>query len=318
MILITGATGFLGSVLTARLLDRGVAVRCIRRSGSVIPGLLAGRPVEWVEADMLDYWALERAFAGITGVYHCAALVSFRPSDREKLRRINAEGAANVVNLCIEQNVRLVHVSSVAALGEPKPGELITERDHWQYTRTQSGYAISKYEAEMEVWRGMAEGLNAVIVNPSLIIGRSAGDRGSGQLFRAVRKGLKVYPKGSLGIVDVNDVAEVMIRLMESNLSGERYIVSSESLSYRELFSRIAEAYHLPEPRIRLYRWQVGLAWRLANVATAITGKEYALTSETAKSAFKQHDYDPGKLLAALPGFAFQPVADSIKAICRP
>jgi nucleoside-diphosphate-sugar epimerase len=208
-------------------------------------------------------------------------------------------------------------VSSVAALGEQKPGELVTERDHWQYTSSQSGYAISKYEAEMEVWRGIAEGLNAVIVNPSVIIGRSAGDRGSGQLFSAVRNGLNFYTPGSLGVVDVEDAAEAMIRLMESGLSGERYILSSESLSYRELFSRIAEAYHLKGPRIRLHPWQLGLAWRLAKLATAITGKEYSLTGETAKSAFKRHDYDHGKLLAALPGFTFKPVANSIKEICQ-
>ncbi|RZM07833.1 MAG: NAD-dependent epimerase/dehydratase family protein, partial [Pedobacter sp.] len=191
MILITGATGFLGAELTHQLTDQGLRVCALKREHSVIPELLKGNSlIEWRIADINDFSALEDAFEGITQVYHCAAFISFDPKDKSKLLRINIEGTSNIVHLCLHGNQRLVHVSSVAALGDAKKGMEITEDDHWEYSPNVHSYAISKYEGEMEVWRGIAEGLDAVIVNPSVIIGAGAGYSGSGAIFKLVKDGL--------------------------------------------------------------------------------------------------------------------------------
>jgi len=177
MILITGATGFLGAEVARQLAAAGNAIRCTKRKRSVIPGLLAPykQQIEWVNADMTDIFALEDALEGVTQVYHCAAWVSLKQAVKNPMIYNNITSTANLVNLCLQRNVRLVHVSSIAAIGTALPGELITENNHLDATTEKDGYALSKLESEMEVWRGIAEGLDAVIVNPSLIIGASSG-----------------------------------------------------------------------------------------------------------------------------------------------
>ena len=192
MILVTGATGFLGAELIHQLTAQGTKLRAVKREHSIIPATIRDNAlVEWVTADINDFSDLEDAFLGIEQVYHCAAMISFDPRDKAKLLKINIEGTSNVVNLCVAYNARLVHVSSVAALGNPKKGAtLITEADFWEYDARSHSYAISKYEAEMEVWRGIAEGLDAVIVNPSVIIGAGDGFEGSGAIFKLVKEGL--------------------------------------------------------------------------------------------------------------------------------
>src|ERR1700744_1463275 len=242
MVLVTGATGFLGSELALQLAKQGLVIRCTKRASSVIPEILIpfNHKIEWVEADMLDIFALEGALTDVTQVYHCAAWVSLKQADKKEMIRANVTGTANLVNLCLQQNIRLVHVSSVAAVGQAKPGELITENHHIDRDTETDGYAISKLESEMEIWRGIAEGLDAVIVNPSIIIGANAGTTGSGQLFETVRKGLKFYTAGSCGFVDVEDVAKCMIILMNTQLNGERYIISAENRRYQQITTEIA------------------------------------------------------------------------------
>ncbi|RYG11410.1 MAG: NAD-dependent epimerase/dehydratase family protein, partial [Chitinophagaceae bacterium] len=192
MILVTGATGFLGAELVKQLTDQNIQVRATRRSNSKIPALLQNNSlVSWYMADINDPEDLADAFEGVTKAYHCAATVSFDPRDKAKLLKINIEGTENIVNLCLAKNVRLVHVSSIAALGYAKEGQLISEKHFWDYDPKAHNYAISKYQGEMEVWRGIAEGLDAVIVNPAVIIGKNAGYDGSGAIFKLVKEGLK-------------------------------------------------------------------------------------------------------------------------------
>src|SRR5471030_2887553 len=169
MKLVTGATGFLGSELALQLVKQGNIIRCIKRSTSQIPEILKPfqHEIEWIDADMMNVYALEDALAGVTQVYHCAAWVSLKQRDKEPMIKTNVTGTANLVNLCMQNNIRLVHVSSIAAIGQAKPGDLITENHHLDQALETDGYAISKLESEMEVWRGIAEGLDAVIVNPS-------------------------------------------------------------------------------------------------------------------------------------------------------
>jgi len=253
----------------------------------------------------------------ITEVYHCAALISFRKEDKKKLFKVNVEGTAHLVNLCLENKVRkLVHASSVTTIGQNKNGDPSNEDDHWQFKKTQSNYSISKYESEMEVFRGIAEGLKAVIVNPSIIIGKNAGDSGSGKLFETVRKGLKFYPGGSCGLVDVEDVAKTMIQLMDSDIRTDRFIINSENMTYRDLFTSIANAYGATPPGIKLNPWVLRASFLASSIVKAVTGKEQAITKEILNSAFKTPRYSNRKIIEAL-NIHFKPVSESIAAICN-
>ena len=318
MILVTGPTGFLGSELVRQLLDKGEQIRALKRTSSEIPAILHNRPaLEWFEADILDYFALEQAFENITHVYHVAALLSFAAEDKKKQLRINKEGTYHIVNLCLEKNIeKLVHVSSVAALGESKEGLPVSENNHWEFNGTQQGYSISKYESEMEVWRAMAEGLNAVIVNPSIIIGKNAGTSGSGQIFESVRKGLKFYTCGSNGFVDVEDVAGAMIALMESEVSGERFLINAENWSIKDVLTEAAGVFHVKPPAIEAKPWMMELGWRGAEILSLINGKKYGLTKDTARNAFKKSAYSGEKFRQFFPDFEFKPIKISIKEAC--
>jgi len=319
MILVTGATGFLGSELVKQLSNGGKKVRALKRETSVIPSMLQGLAnIEWFNGDMLDYFSLEKAFEGITHVYHCAALISFDPAFKKQLLRVNSESTAHIVNLCLENNIeKFVHVSSVSALGDAKEGAKVSEQTQWEFNGRQHGYSISKYESEMQVWRGIAEGLDAVIVNPSLIIGANAGAKGTGQLFDIVRKGLGFYTKGSVGLVDVEDVARAMILLMESNVSGERFLINACSMPSKELFEEAAKELGVAAPSREAKPWMLELAWRGAGFISLFTGKNYALTRDSARSSVKQLNYANDKFLNLFPDFQYKPVKKSIEEICR-
>ncbi|MBC8053865.1 MAG: NAD-dependent epimerase/dehydratase family protein [Sphingobacteriaceae bacterium] len=318
MILVTGATGFLGSELVRQLLDGGKKVRALKRPSSVIPRILNGKPsLEWFDADILDYFALEQALEGVTLVYHCAALLSFAAEDKKKQLRINKEGTHHLVNLCLDKGIeKLVHVSSVAALGESKGGTAITEKNQWEFDGSQQGYSISKYESEMEVWRAMAEGLNAVIVNPSIIIGKNAGKKGSGQIFETLSKGVKFYTSGSNGFVDVEDVAGAMIVLMESDVSAERFLLNAENWNLKDIFIEAANAFNLPPPSIEAKPWMMEFGWRGAELLSMLNGKKYGLTKDTARNAFKKSAYSGAKFLERFPDFKYKPIKISIKEVC--
>ena len=318
MILVTGATGFLGAELAMQLAKQGKHFRCIKRYYSVIPEILIPfkDQIEWVKADMMNLYALEDALGGITQVYHCAAWVSLRQADKKEMIRTNVTGTANLVNLCMEKHIRLVHVSSVAAIGFAKPGELITENHHLDLAAEKDGYAISKLESEMEVWRGIAEGLDAVIVNPSIILGAGAGTKGSGQLFETVRKGLKFYTAGSCGFVDVEDVAKAMIALMNSEVHAERFIISAENRGYKQVVTEIANGFGVKPPGIFATPFMMGLAWRGAAIIGALTGKPPKLDKISAQSALMKRDYDNSKIKKAI-GIGFKPLSQTIREVCN-
>ncbi|WP_256010659.1 NAD-dependent epimerase/dehydratase family protein [Desertivirga xinjiangensis] len=318
MVLVTGATGFLGSELIRQLNESGGHIRALKRSGSAIPEVLKELDIEWVNGDLLDYFSLEAAFDGITHVYHCAAQVSFDPAYKKHVLKTNQVGTYHIVNLCLDNNVeKLVHVSSVAALGEARHGGEVTEQTHWEFNGKQHGYSISKYESEMEVWRAIAEGLNAVIVNPSVIIGANAGKAGSGQIFDMVQRGLRFYTRGSLGVVDVEDVAKAMILLMDSELSAERYILNAENLACRQLFKQTSECFGIKAPNLEAKPWLMEIGWRAAGLLSLFTGKNYALTKDSARSSLRLHQYSSSKFLSAFPKFQYKPISNTIQEICR-
>lgn len=318
MILVTGATGFLGSELVKQLISAGEKVRAIKRDTSLIPALLENEiSVEWFNADLLDYFALKEAMVGIKKVYHCAAFISFDSADKKIMRKINVEGTINLLNVCMEMNIsRFLHVSSVAALGDSKKGNLISENDQWQYSSKSSFYSITKFESEMEVFRASAEGLNSIIVNPSIIIGKNAGKKGSGQLFETIQKGLNYYPDGSFGYVDVEDVAKSMILLMNSEISDERFIINAENWTYRDFFSEIAKNLGKKPPQIALKPWMMTLAYFGTQFLSIFTGRKHSLTRETTSSAFKKRNFSNEKVKKTL-NLDFKPIKQSISEICQ-
>jgi dihydroflavonol-4-reductase len=318
MILVTGATGFLGAELAKLLVSSGGRIRSTKRSSSKIPALL--NPfhdlIEWVDADIMDVFALADALQGITQVYHCAAWVSLKEADKKPMINTNVTGTANLVNLCAEQGIRMVHVSSIAAIGVAKPGELITENHHLEQSANNDGYAISKLESEMEIWRGIAEGLDAVIVNPSLILGVSAGTTGTGALFETVRKGLKFYTGGSGGFVDVEDVAKCMVALMNSDITAERYIINAENYTYKAMTTEIANDFGIKPPAKLAKPWMMGLAWRGAAIIATLTGKDPSIDKTSARAASQIREFDNSKIKEAI-GFEFKPVSETIAEVCK-
>ncbi|QJB41008.1 NAD-dependent epimerase/dehydratase family protein [Chitinophaga oryzae] len=316
MILVTGGTGFLGSYLIRSLVAAGKPVRALYRKAPS-PRLqdLSGK-IEWVQGDILDVCALEDAMQGVTQVYHCAAVVSFQPGHAAGLMKINVEGTANVVNLALDAGVKkLVYVSSVAAIGRAKEQAAIDEDCEWEDSPNNSRYSISKYQGEMEVWRGIAEGLDAVIVNPSIILGAGFWDEGSGTLLKNAWKEFPYYTEGVNGFVDVLDVVKAMVLLMDSPVSGERFILSAGNWGYRQLFTSMAHALGKKPPHIAAKPWMAELVWRLEKVKGLLTGKQPVITKETARTAQLKVYYDNQKILKALPEFTFRPLEETIREI---
>ncbi len=317
MILVTGATGFLGAELVKQLMQAGIQLRCIKRGDSKIPEILQNNTaIEWVDADILDFSDLEDAFSGVTKVYHCAAKISFSKKEERLMNAVNVEGTANIVNLCLEKGIRLLHVSSVAALGNAKPGEKVTEKNFWDAYDKNGIYAISKYRGEMEVWRGINEGLDAVIVNPSVIIGENVGENGSGQIFKLVANGLKYYTSGNIGLVDVADVAKSMIALMESEISGERFLINAENYTYQEFFTEIARAYGIAPPTKNLPKFMLMLIANMSTIGKLFIENGQGITKDVVKSAFNKTVYSNQKIVSAL-SVDFMPVKESIERTVR-
>jgi dihydroflavonol-4-reductase len=315
MILVTGGAGLLGNALIEMLLKKGEKVRVIYNSTALVVNLTTN--FQTIQCDILDVYALEDAMQGVTEVYHCAGLVSFNPKDEKKLYSINVEGTANIVNAALNAGVRkLVHVSSVAALGRIRPDEMIDETMVWTEETSNSKYGHSKYLGEMEVWRGVAEGLNAVVINPSIILGAGNWNEGSTKIFKSVYDEFPWYTEGTTGFVDVKDVAAAMIQLMESDITTEKFILSAENISYKDMFIMMAQEFSKKAPSKRVTPFIATLTWRLENIKSKFTGITPLLTKETANTALTKVKYDNRKLLNLLPGFKYTPISQSVKEIC--
>jgi len=328
MILVTGGTGLLGSHLLFELSQSGKPLRALKRPSSntaIVRKVfsyysteadLLFKRIEWFDADLKDFSALEEALNGITEVYHCGAVVSFFPKDYSAMMKVNIEGTANLVNLCLGNNIeRFLYVSSIATLGRADNDGLTTEETLWKTSAGNTRYSISKYGAEREVWRGMEEGLSAVIVNPSVILGPGFWHANSG-LFPLVYKGLKYYPAGINGFVDVRDIVKIMVKLMEQNISRERFIINSENVSYRQLFSWIAHYLNKPAPTTYVSPSLSGVAWRLEMLRSKITRSVPELTRDMALTSSQKYSYSNEKVRNVL-GYDFIPVEKSVSEICQ-
>jgi nucleoside-diphosphate-sugar epimerase len=319
MVFVTGGSGLLGAYLLRELLRQGETVKALYRNRK--PSLLTPdelNAIEWVQGDLFDVVLLESICRECDEVYHAAGLVSFNPARKEELIHINVRGTANVVNACLEGGVRkMVHVSSVSALGRKRNGVTVTEESKWSEENNLSNYGRSKYLAELEVWRGISEGLEAVIVNPTIILGVGDWNDGSAATFKNAYHEFPWYTDGVSGFVDAGDVARAMVALMKSDISAEKFIISAENLEFREIFSMMARNFGKREPRLKVNVFLAALVWRLEKVKSLFTGKDPLLTKETAETARMKVYFDNAKLKKFFPAFNYKPVKESIAESCR-
>ena len=328
MILVTGATGLVGSHLLVQLLQENEEVKALFRSDKQIEKvknvfafynqMALFDKIHWVKGDITDIPSLEITFENVTHVYHCAALISFDPNDEDELRKINIEGTANVVNCCIDFGVKkMCHVSSIAALGNPKEHEtIITEETEWNPEELHSDYAITKYGAEMEVWRGHQEGLEVVIVNPGVIFGYGFPKKGSDVIIQSVKKGLSFYTNGNIGIVAVEDVTKCMIQLMKSSINGERYTLVGESISAKILLDFIANELKVKKPSIEATKWMTSFAWRMDWLISKLLNRKRKLTRSTANASHTATTFDTSKIESELQ-ITFQKKESYLKTILQ-
>ena len=326
MIFVTGGTGLLGTHVLIELLKQGQKVRALKRSTSDLSLVKKVfdfyfeqnsdsffNQIEWVEGSILDIVSLQNGIKDCSVVYHCAAIVSFKRRDFKKLIKTNKEGTANVVNVCLASNIdHLCYVSSTAAIGRSETKDVYDETNKWVTSSENSGYAVSKYLGENEVWRGVEEGLNAVIVNPSVILGPGNWNEGSLSIFKVVKNGLKFYTPGLNGFVDARDVAKIMVALSAKRIFNERFLVVSENLKFQHLFEQIATEFNVKAPSILVKPWMAALAWRLEGLLAFFFVRKQNITRETARSSMNSTSYANQKIKERL-NFQFIPINESIK-----
>ena len=329
MILVTGGTGLVGSYLLYQLSLENDAVKAIHRKNSDLGAVknvfqyfsvdyeYLFQKIEWIETDITDIVSLKTAFQNVTEVYHSAALVSFNPKDYRAMCEINIEGTSNIVNFCIEYNVKkLCFVSSVATIEKSLTNKFMSETDEWNIEKVSHGYAMTKYGAEMEVWRASQEGVPVVIVNPGVILGAGFWDQGSGAMFSKIHNGFPFYTEGVTGFVSVNDVVKSMLLLMKSNIVNERYILVSENYSFKEVFYQIAKNFGKKPPSIRVTKLMSAIGWRIEKLKSILTNIQPNLTKQTAKSIHNKGYYSSEKIQKEL-SFNFETISETIKSICE-
>lgn len=315
MVLVTGGSGLLGKELITQLLTQGKQVRAIYNK-TPLPQFSAGT-IEQMQCNILDVVGLEEAIKDIEQVYHCAAVVTFNPKKKMEMFKINIEGTANVVNAALDAGVKkMVYVSSVAALGRIREDTIINENMNWTEETSNSSYGQSKYLAELEVWRGIGEGLNAVMVNPVVILGNGDWNSGSSQIFKNVYNEFPWYTEGTTGFVDVRDVVKAMLQLMDSDITAQRFILSAETRKFRDVFNLIAKAFGKKPPHKKVTPLVAAIVWRLEALKSKFTKKEPLVTRETAKTAMAKVNFDNSKIKKYLPGFSYRTIEETITDTC--
>lgn len=315
MILFTGATGLVGQHAVAALLTAGYKIKALYRTESSIPVELRDSPqVEWIQADILDLLSLKAAIQGCSTVIHAAGLVSYDPKDKEILHKVNVEGTANVVNLCLEENSvqQLLHISSIAAIGRQKGKQVADEQQPWEPSAHHTHYATSKQAAEMEVWRGYAEGLPVTILNPAVVLAANEYERSSGQLIQYVIEEKPFFIHGTMNWVDVRDLAQLMVQALSlPEAIGQRFIVSAGSMSYKHFFQKLADYLHKKAPFIGIGKAGLKLGAAFFTLKGLISKGPSLVTSETVKLGGSQVRFDHSKVANTF-NFTFRPFEETL------
>jgi len=317
LILVTGATGFLGTHLLQELRKQDMPVRALYHKNE--PNQELREQVQWQQCNLLDTAEIEMAMKGIKYVFHCAAVVSFDPRKKHEMIENNVTITANIVNAALNENVhKLLHVSSIAAIGRAYPEKgsqekiFIDEKTPWTESKNNSSYAESKYLSELEIWRGMAEGLNTAIINPSVILGEGDWDKGSAKLMQVVDQEFPWFTEGINGWVDVKDVVNALLLLMNKETNGERFIINNGNYAYKDIFTQMALALNKKPPHKKASKWIIELVWRFELLKSRLARKEATITKETARTAQTQCFYNNEKFLKQFPEFQYQSIEDTI------
>jgi len=319
-VFITGGTGFLGAYIIKELVEKNYRVKALRRNQG-IPFFISRdilNQIEWIQGDILDIPVLDEAMEDVDIVIHSAAKVSSNPVERKEMYKTNIEGTANIVNIALEKKInKLVYVSSVAALGRRDDGTTVDEGKQWEEKKLTSHYAISKFHAEMEVWRAMAEGLNSVIVNPSTILGFGDWNNTSCAIFKSSYNEFPWYTEGISGFVGVEDAAKATVMLLKTDITGERFLLNSENWTFHQLLDTIADGFTKKRPHLNATPFLGGVAWRWEKVKSFFSGNSPLLTKENARTAQSKTHFDNSKIRQYLPDFTFTPLDQTIQQACR-
>ena len=327
MIFITGGTGLVGSHILLKLSQDNIPFKSLKREESSLQickevfthynSSELFDSINWVNGDINDIPSLEEGMQTCDKLIHAAAIVSFKKEDSELLQKVNVEGTENVMNVALSSSIKKVaYISSIATLGRTSTSDIVNEDCMFQLSDKESNYAVSKYHAEQEVWRSSQEGLDVVILNPSVILGPGDFTKGSSQIFQKIYDGLKYYTNGSTGYVDVTDVAECAITLLQSDIKNERFIINGENLKYREVFDMIAIEFKKKKATIKVTPFLKETAWRMELIRSFITGKIPLITKETVNTAMKNSSYSTKKIENAI-SFKFVPIKESVKRYCE-
>jgi dihydroflavonol-4-reductase len=326
--LVTGATGILGSTVVLKLLQHNIpVVACKQKTSNIkkVEKLFSYyttdyknlfSKIKWVEVDVCDVFSIEEALEGITAVYHCAGFVSFNSKDREQLYTINEKGTSNLVNACHYKNINaLCHVSSIATINNLDYKHTLSETVFWKTSGKESDYAISKYNAEREVWRGIEEGLNAVIVNPGVILSPGFWNQSSSMLFPKCYKGNNYYTKGITGYVSASDVAEVMIQVVNKRLFANRYIVIENNYSFQTILNLIQTEFNKPVPTINANKFLLNCAKIIDSILSKLNNQSPTITKHLIEAAFNKQTLSNSKLVNTL-NYKFTPITQVCRQIC--
>jgi len=329
MILVTGGTGLVGAHLLYQLSLNNTSVVAIHRESSDLNAVKnvfsyytddfenLFDKIIWKIADINDIPSLVAAYIGITHVYHCAAVISFNKKDEPLLRKVNIEGTANMVNLALDHTIeKFCFVSSIATISKAFDNSEITEENEWNPAEKNSGYAISKYGAEAEVWRGSQEGLDVIIVNPGMILGAGYWYTGTGKLFDLIHKGFKFYTEGITGYVGVEDVVKSLLLFMKSSIKNERFIVVAENRSFKEVLFSIADGFSKKRPSIKVTPFLSKIAWRLASLKSFFSNEDPFISKESLRASTKESYYSNDKVKSIL-NFEFEPLINCINKVCN-
>jgi nucleoside-diphosphate-sugar epimerase len=326
MIFITGGTGLVGSHILLKLSQDNIPFKSLKREESSLQickevfthynSSELFDAINWVNGDINDIPSLEEGMQTCDKLIHAAAIVSFKKEDSELLQKVNVEGTENVMNVALSSSIKKVaYISSIATLGRTSTTDIVNEDCMFQLSDKESDYAISKYHAEQEVWRSSQEGLDVVILNPSVILGPGDWTKGSSQIFEKIYKKLKFYTPGSTGYVDVIDVANCAVKLLNSDIINERFIINGENLKYKQLFDWISDGFNVKKPTILVTPFLKEIAWRVEWLKSLITGKSALITKETADFAMRDSYYSTSKIEDSI-AYKFTPIKKSIKKYC--
>lgn len=313
--MITGATGLVGNSLLKSMNENDGEITALYHRKKPT-GPFASN-IQWVQADLLDMVVLDELMKSAQQVHHCAALVSYDPKDKAALYQTNVEGTKNIVNAALNGGIeKMIYVSSVSTLGRIRDGAMVTEKMQWSKETSNSEYGRTKYLAEMEVWRGIGEGLNACIVNPSIILGEGDWHTGSTAIFKKAYDEFPWYPPGATGVVDVMDVVKAMRLLMSGNIRGEKFIISGENVYYKDLFTQIATAFQKKPPYKKVTPLIGALVWRWEKIKSTFSKSKPLLTKETVHTAMTSVFYDNRNFLERFPQFSYTALSATIQRIC--